>query len=179
MSRPLPASIDETLALLGARRLRLRPAARDRPVPGAAARPAALPRRRGGRRQDGDRQGPVRCARPQADPAAMLRGARRLLGRLRVELCRPDDGHPARRGRAAASTSATRSRRSCSPSATSSAGPLLEALEPQEGGAPVLLIDELDRTDEAFEAFLLEILSDFQVTVPELGTDQGAERRRS
>ncbi len=48
--------------------------------------------------------------------------------------------------------------------------PVLEALEPHEGGAPVFLIDELDRTDEAFEAFLLEILSDFQVTVPELGT---------
>ena len=48
--------------------------------------------------------------------------------------------------------------------------PLLQALEEQDGGAPVLLIDELDRTDEAFEAFLLEILSDFQVTVPELGT---------
>jgi len=48
--------------------------------------------------------------------------------------------------------------------------PLLQALEPQDGGAPVLLIDELDRTDEAFEAFLLEILSDFQVTIPELGT---------
>jgi MoxR-like ATPase len=48
--------------------------------------------------------------------------------------------------------------------------PLLQALEPAPGGAPVLLIDELDRTDEAFEAFLLEVLADFQVTVPELGT---------
>ncbi|CEJ13672.1 Holliday junction ATP-dependent DNA helicase RuvB [bacterium YEK0313] len=48
--------------------------------------------------------------------------------------------------------------------------PLLKALEPDLRGAPVLLIDELDRTDEAFEAFLLEVLSDFQVTVPELGT---------
>lgn len=48
--------------------------------------------------------------------------------------------------------------------------PLLEAMEPQEGGPPVLLIDELDRTDEPFEAFLLEALSDFQVTIPELGT---------
>jgi len=48
--------------------------------------------------------------------------------------------------------------------------PLLEAMKPQEGGAPVLLIDELDRTDEPFEAFLLEALSDFQVTIPELGT---------
>ncbi|MCI4660866.1 MAG: MoxR family ATPase [Neomegalonema sp.] len=50
------------------------------------------------------------------------------------------------------------------------ARPLLEAMRPQEGGAPVLLIDELDRTDEPFEAFLLEALSDFQVTIPELGT---------
>jgi MoxR-like ATPase len=48
--------------------------------------------------------------------------------------------------------------------------PLLRALEPNPEGPPVLLIDELDRTDEAFEAFLLEILSDFQVTIPELGT---------
>src|ERR1700754_1607619 len=48
--------------------------------------------------------------------------------------------------------------------------PLLQALEPDVNGAPVLLIDELDRADEAFEAYLLEILSDFQVTIPELGT---------
>ena len=48
--------------------------------------------------------------------------------------------------------------------------PLLQALEPDPDGPPVLLIDEIDRTDEAFEAFLLEELADFQVTVPELGT---------
>ena len=48
--------------------------------------------------------------------------------------------------------------------------PLLQAMRPQPGGAPVLLIDELDRTDAPFEAFLLEALSDFQVTIPELGT---------
>ena len=48
--------------------------------------------------------------------------------------------------------------------------PLLQALEPDPQGPPVLLIDELDRTDEAFEAFLLEILSDYQVSVPEFGT---------
>ncbi len=53
--------------------------------------------------------------------------------------------------------------------------PLLEAMSPQDGGAPVLLIDELDRTDEPFEAFLLEALSDFQVTIPELGTVKAAE----
>ena len=48
--------------------------------------------------------------------------------------------------------------------------PLLQAMRPDENGAPVLLIDELDRTDEPFEAFLLEALSDFQITIPELGT---------
>src|SRR5512138_2925191 len=48
--------------------------------------------------------------------------------------------------------------------------PLLQALEPDTAGAPVLLIDELDRTDEAFEAFLLEVLADNQVTIPEMGT---------
>ena len=55
------------------------------------------------------------------------------------------------------------------------ARPLLEAMRPQPGGAPVLLIDELDRTDEPFEAFLLEALSDFQVTIPELGTVSAPE----
>src|SRR4051794_17448962 len=52
--------------------------------------------------------------------------------------------------------------------------PLLQALEPHPEGPPVLLIDELDRSDEAFEAFLLEVLADFQVTVPELGTFKAA-----
>ena len=53
--------------------------------------------------------------------------------------------------------------------------PLLEAMRPDENGPPVLLIDELDRTDEPFEAFLLEALSDFQVTIPELGTIKAPE----
>lgn len=53
--------------------------------------------------------------------------------------------------------------------------PVLDALTGKAGAAPVFLIDELDRTDEAFEAFLLEILSDFQVTVPELGTIRAEE----
>jgi len=53
--------------------------------------------------------------------------------------------------------------------------PLLQAMRPQSGGAPVLLIDEIDRTDEPFEAFLLEALSDFQVTIPELGTIHAPE----
>ena len=53
--------------------------------------------------------------------------------------------------------------------------PLLQALENEASGPKVLLIDELDRTDEPFEAFLLELLSDFQVTIPELGVIKAAE----
>lgn len=53
--------------------------------------------------------------------------------------------------------------------------PVLQALEPDIAGAPIFLIDELDRADEAFEAFLLEVLSDAQVTIPELGTIRAPE----
>ena len=53
--------------------------------------------------------------------------------------------------------------------------PLLQALEPSRDGPPVLLIDELDRTDEPFEAYLLEILSEFQITIPEVGTVSATE----
>jgi len=53
--------------------------------------------------------------------------------------------------------------------------PLLQALESDESGPPVLLIDELDRTDEPFEAYLLEVLSDFQITIPEIGTIKADE----
>ncbi len=53
--------------------------------------------------------------------------------------------------------------------------PLLQALESDENGPPILLIDELDRTDEPFEAYLLEVLSDFQITIPEIGTIKAAE----
>jgi len=53
--------------------------------------------------------------------------------------------------------------------------PLLQALDGEAGAAPVLLIDELDRTDEPFEAYLLEVLSDFQITIPEIGTVQAKE----
>jgi MoxR-like ATPase len=53
--------------------------------------------------------------------------------------------------------------------------PLLQALEADPAGSPVLLIDELDRTDEPFEAYLLEVLSDFQITIPELGSIKAAE----
>ena len=53
--------------------------------------------------------------------------------------------------------------------------PLLAALRDDEAGAPVLLIDELDRTDEPFEAYLLELLSDFQISIPEIGTIQAKQ----
>src|SRR5213076_2472949 len=53
--------------------------------------------------------------------------------------------------------------------------PLVRALEGKKGAAPVLLIDELDRTDEPFEAYLLEVLSDFQITIPEIGTVKAKE----
>jgi MoxR-like ATPase len=53
--------------------------------------------------------------------------------------------------------------------------PLLQAIDPANPSAPVLLIDELDRSDEEFEAYLLELLSDFQITIPELGTIQAKE----
>jgi MoxR-like ATPase len=53
--------------------------------------------------------------------------------------------------------------------------PLLQSLEKDIGGSPVLLIDELDRTDEPFEAYLLEVLSDFQITIPEIGTIRAEE----
>jgi MoxR-like ATPase len=53
--------------------------------------------------------------------------------------------------------------------------PLLQAIDPSNTQAPVLLIDELDRSDEEFEAYLLELLSDFQITIPEIGTIQATE----
>jgi MoxR-like ATPase len=53
--------------------------------------------------------------------------------------------------------------------------PLLQALDPHPAGPPILLIDELDRTDEPFEAYLLELLSDFQVTIPEIGVIKAPE----
>ncbi len=53
--------------------------------------------------------------------------------------------------------------------------PILQAVQQADGKTPILLIDELDRTDEPFEAFLLEVLSDFQVTIPEMGTIRAPE----
>ena len=101
------------------------------------------------------------------DPAPVLRGPGRQHRGLRVELPAPDARDPAARG-------ARRGRRATAHDIFGPEflikRPLLQALESTDGDAPVLLIDEIDRADEEFEAYLLEILSDFQVTVPEIGT---------
>ena len=123
------------------------------------------------------RRGPVRPRWPRCWPTSL--GARLIRlqcyegldsqhGRLRVELCPSDAGDPAAGGTG---------RRRSSESLRDIFGPdflikrpLLQAIEHQRPVPPVLLIDELDRADAEFEAFLLELLSDFQITIPELGT---------
>ena len=102
------------------------------------------------------------------DPPPVLRGPRRQHGRLRVELPAPDARDPAARG-------ARRGRAGDRPRHLRVRLPHPPAAPPGARGRPtasrpVLLIDEIDRADEEFEAYLLEILSDFQVTVPEIGT---------
>ena len=111
------------------------------------------------------------------DPAPVLRGPRRQHRGLRVELSAPDARDPAARG-------ARRDRQGVGRTTSSATEfllkrPLLQALESTDGNAPVLLIDEIDRADEEFEAYLLEILSDFQVTVPEIGTIRADAARRA
>ena len=105
-------------------------------------------------------------ARAGADPAAVLRGARREPGALRVG---PPEAAPARAGGRGArgATSAT-----STTSASCSSGRCCARSARAEGA--VLLIDEIDRSDSEFEAFLLEFLSDFQITIPELGTLRAA-----
>ena len=107
----------------GQGRLYRRPLAGDGALSCPAHGPAAVPGGRGRHRQDRDRQGAGQEPRPQSDPAAMLRGARRFGRGLRVELRRADDRHPAgrsgrQRGRATASASST----TCSPRNSSSSG---------------------------------------------------------
>ena len=174
--RPSPVAPTEPAARLRRRgrrparggRLRRRPQPRDGAVPVAAAGPAAVPGGRGGRGQDRGGEGAGAHARAATHPAAVLRGAR---PRPRP----PTSGTTP--GRCSRSASPRR------PTSWTASGieqdlfserflvkrPLLQALEPDPAGPPVLLIDEIDRTDEPFEAFLLEVLSDFQVTIPEIG----------
>ena len=148
----------------------------DGRVPGAAPAPPAVLRGRGRRRQDRAGQGARRAARRAADPAAVLRGDRRLPGALRLGLPAPAAAPAGRRGGRRWRTPGTQAleaelygRRFLL------ARPLLAALETSPA---VLLVDEVDRADDEFEAFLLEVLSDFTVTVPELGTLSAADAAR-
>ena len=119
----------------------------------------------------------------ELDPPAVLRGHRRRPGRLRVGLLPPAAAPAGRRGgrqgRAGRHDRRARGRallRAVPRAAAAAAGDR----PPREGPPPVLLIDEVDRADDEFEAFLLEVLSDYAVTVPELGTfraDGAADRR--
>ena len=169
---PLPDSIDATLDLLAkADYIADRSLATVLYLALKMGRPLFV-EGEAGDRQDRDRQGAEPSAWAPADPPAMLRGARHFLRRLRVELRRTDDRHPP--GRSRAEGDRERIEHDVFSERFLIKRPLLQALEPDPDGPPVLLIDEIDRTDEAFEAFLLEVLADFQVTVPELGTVKAA-----
>ena len=108
------------------------------------------------------------------DPPAVLRGHRRRARALRLELRPPAALHPHDRGGRA--TEAGRTLHDVFGPDFLERRPLLDAIEHSDAVPPVLLIDEIDRADDEFEAFLLELLSDFQVTIPEIGTIR-AERR--
>jgi len=121
----------------------------------------------------------ARCSPPRsasARPAPVLRGARHRVGRLRVELHAPDDRDPACRvgGQRRPQCARERYLRAAFPAEATAAGKLFS---PEDGIAPVLLIDELDRTDEPFEAYLLEVLAEYQVTIPSWGRFARRPRR--
>ena len=150
--------------------------ARHGDVPLAAAAAAAAARGRGGRGQDRGGAGARRGARHAADPPAVLRGDGQLRGAVRVELPAPAAADPARGGRRRRTLARGRPVR---PRRTSCAGRCSQAIEHPGPLPAVLLVDELDRADHDFEAFLLEVLADAAVTIPELGHDprDGAARR--
>ncbi len=142
------------------------------PVPGDAE--AAAGRGRRGRGQDRDRQGAGADAGDRADPAPVLRGAgrrrpRSTSGTTRARCCAC--GWPA-----AAATTRRGWRRVLFCRDYLLERPAPAARSRASSGPAVLLIDEMDRADDGFEAFLLEVLSDFQVTIPELGTIQAIHR---
>ena len=136
---------------------------------------AAAARGRAGRRQDRRRAGAREGARRAAGAAPVLRGADRERGALRLEPPAPAAGDPDRRV-AARSGSA---RPTCSARSSWSSGRSCAASGTTGRAPPVLLIDEIDRADDEFEALLLEALGEGSVTVPELGTftaDAAADR---
>jgi hypothetical protein len=132
-----------------------------------------------GRRQDRAREGRRDRARRRPDPAAVLRGARRGAGAVRVGLQEAAAAHPARdRGRCGGEAAGWEDvHDDLFGEEYLLERPLLRALRAERD--TVLLIDEVDKVDVEFEALLLEILSDFQVTIPELGTVRGRRPRSS
>ena len=129
----------------------------------------------GGHRQDPARQDRRRRARRAADPPAVLRGARRVQGPLRVELPQAAAAHPGGSGAAGTGTDDWHElEEDIFGDEFLLTRPLLEAIRATE--PVVLLIDEVDRVEVETEALLLEILSEYQVSIPELGT---RARRRS
>ena len=166
----LVPDVDATARRARRRRLPGRPRAGHGAVlrrPPAAAAPA---RGRGRRGQDRGRQGAGRAPRHPARPAAVLRGHRRRRGAVRVELPAPAARHPAGRGRRARRSTST----TCSAATTSSSGRCCRPSSIPGPGPAVLLIDEVDRADDEFEAFLFELLAESPVTIPELGTLRAA-----
>ena len=147
-------------------RLYRRPRSRHGALDDGFSQAAPAARRRSGRRQDGSRQGAGRgCTGPSSSACnamrASIRTRRSTNGTISASCS------PSRRARARAQRRARSRSRSSRKTICSSARCWRRSGEQKP---PVLLIDEVDRADEEFEAFLLEILSDFQVTIPELGT---------
>ena len=149
--------------------------ARHRDLPGPGAGPAAVPRGRARRRQDRARRGPGRgCSAASwsgcSATRASTRRRRSTTGTSRASCCTCAPPRPS--GVADADGRRGLALRPAVPARP----PVLRALE--HAARSVLLIDEIDRADDEFEAFLLEVLIDYAVTIPELGTFR-AERRRS
>src|SRR5215211_3982922 len=145
------------------RRLYRRPRARDRAVADGVPQAPAPHRRRGRRRQDRGRQGARRRARRRVDPAAMLQGLDQNAALYEWNYQRQLLAIKAREG-----DDADVIEEHIFSERYLLERPLLAAIRRID--PPVLLIDEIDRADEEFEAFLLELLSDFQVSIPEFGT---------
>ena len=122
-------------------------------------------------RQDRVGRGARREPRAAAGPAAVLRGHRRDPGALRLGLPAPDPAPARARGRRRRVPTSRRPRRACTTSGSCWPG----RCWPRSSRArPLLLVDEVDRADDEFEAFLLEVLSTWQVSIPELGTVKAA-----
>ena len=174
MPRALPKSIDETHKLLGeADYVADRSLATALYLSLAMQRPLFLEGEAGVGKTEIAKVIAAALGR-RADPPAVLRRPGHRAGGLRVELLAPDDRDPLAEAEGREEPRG-HCRRTSSPRSSWSRRPLAAGARGREGAAPVLLIDELDRTDEPFEAYLLEMLSDWQITIPEIGTIRAEE----